>query len=150
MIKTKNLGEYILELSTTGAQSASAHAASTTCSVIVPFAGRLKAVFGRLGVAGVTSTQTSDILLNGTTMLASGTVLSYATTSVVPTYNVAFLTSPPVFAKGDVLTLKNTAIHSGTAADDQCVFVTIERQRSGSFAEATVQTDTIGSDSDQI
>lgn len=150
MIKTKNLGEYLLELATTGAQTTTAHASTTTCSVIVPFAGRLKAVFGRLGVAGVTGTQTTDILLNGTTMLGSGTVLSYATTSVSPTYNVAFVTNPPVFAKGDVLTLKNTAIHSGTAADDQCVFVTVERQRAGSWNGSTVQTDTVGADSDQI
>lgn len=149
MIKTKNLGEYILELATTGAQSATAHAASTTCSVIVPFAGRLKAVFARLGVAGTTGTQTTDILLNGTTMLASGTVLSYASTVASPTYNVAFLTSPPIFAKGDVLTLKNTAVHT-TAADDQIVFLTIERQRAGSYNSTTVQTDTVGADSDQI
>lgn len=150
MIKLKNQGEVLLELATTGTQSTASGNAAKTSSVIVPFAGRLKAVFARLGVAGVTGTQTTDILLNGASLVSTGTLLSYASTSVVPTYATANLNNnPPIFAKGDVLQMTTTAVASGTTAIDQCIYLVIERQRSGSWNDA-VQTDTIGVDSDQI
>lgn len=149
MIKTRNQGEFVIEVTINGSQSASAGNAGTTESQIVPFAARLKAVFARLGVAGVTGTQTTDLLKNGTTMVSSGTLLSYASGAVIPTYSANLSPNPPTFNKGDVVQLKNTAVHSGTPAVDQVVILVFERQRSMSWADA-VQFDTVGADSDAI
>jgi hypothetical protein len=148
MIKTRNQGELIAQITINGTQSAAAGNSGTTESFVVPFACRLKAIIARLGVAGVTGSQTTDLLKNGATMLASGTLLSYATGSQVPTYASNFLTNPPTFAKGDVLQLKNTAVQT-TAAIDQTVLLVLERARAGSWNDV-VQTDTLGADSDAI
>lgn len=154
MIKTKNLGEYVVEMQINGTQSATPGNSGTTCSFVVPFNARLKAVFGRLTTAGITNPQTTDLLWSTggnapITLLSSGTMLSYASTKQVPTYGVAnLLTNPPLFSQGDILQLSNTAV-SGTPAVDQCVLITLERQRAGEWNDA-VQTDTVGSDSDQI
>lgn len=148
MIKMKNCGDFVAELTISGAQATGTTASART-SCIAPFAGRLSTIFGRLGTAGVTGTQTTDVLVNNVTLVSSGTLLSYATTAVIPTYNTGNLvTNPPFVNKGDVITLQNTAIHT-TPANDQAVYITIERQRSGSMAEA-MQSDTVGADSDII
>jgi len=141
MIRIKNLNEYVVELQISGTQTTNS-APTARCSAIVPFAGRISAVIGRLGVAGVTGAQATDLQVNGVSIMASGTLLSYATTSVVPTYASTLTANPTLVAKGDVLTLINSTIHSGTAAIDQCVYVTIEKQKSGSFADV-LQTDTV-------
>jgi hypothetical protein len=146
MIKMKNCGDFVAELTINGAQATGTTASART-SCIAPFAGRISAIFGRLQTPG-TGTQTTDVLVNGATLVSSGTLLSYAT-NIVPTYNTGnLLTNPPLVNKGDVITLQNTAVGS-PVANDQSVYVTIERQRSGSFADP-VQTDTVGSDSDTI
>lgn len=149
MIKLRNQGEFLLQLSINGNQSASAGNASTTESAIVPFPGRLKAIFARVAVAGTTGTQTTDLLKNGATLLSSGTLLSYASGAQVPTYNTAnLLVNPPLFNKGDILQLKNTAVNT-TPAVDQVVYLVIEKQRAGSWNDP-VQTDTLGADFDAI
>ena len=148
MIKMKNCGDFLLELTVSGAQATGTTASART-SAIVPFAGRLSAIFGRLGTAGTTGTQTTDVLVNGATLVSSGTLLSYASGATTPTYNTQNLNSnPPFVNKGDVITLQNTAIHT-TPANDQAVYINIERQRASSFNDP-VQTDTVGSDSDTI
>jgi hypothetical protein len=108
----------------------------------------LKAVFARVGVAGVTGTQTTDLLKNGASLVSSGTLLSFATTSTSPTYSANLSPNPTVFAKGDILQLKNTAVHT-TPAVDQVVLLVLERARAGSWNDP-VQFDTLGADSDAI
>lgn len=149
MIKVKNLGEYVIELRINGNQSAIAGNASKTASAIVPFNAVLKAIFARVGTAGVTGAQTTDLLKNAASLVSAGTLLSYASGSASPTYNTANLNAnPPLFNKGDVLQLSNTAVQT-TPAVDQVVILILERQRAAGQPPA-VQTDTVGLDSDPI
>jgi hypothetical protein len=148
LIKMRNTGEFTIELTINGTQTITAGGAGTTETQIVPFAARLKAVFARLGVAGTGSTQTTDLLKNGVTMVSSGTLLSYATTSTTPTYSANLSPNPPTFNKGDVVTLKNTAVNTTPGVDQACILV-FERARSGSWDDP-VQFDTLGADSDAI
>lgn len=149
MIRMKNCGDFVMELTISGAQATGTTASART-SAIVPFAGRLSAIIARLGTAGVTGTQTTDVLVNNVSVVSSTTLLSYATTALIPTYNTSLLVANPTLVnKGDVITLQNTAVHSGTAGNDQSVYINIERQRSGTYADP-MQTDTIASDSDTI
>lgn len=153
MIKMKNCGDFVMELTVSGAQTTTAGAATTQTSAIVPFNGRISAIFARLKVAGVTGTQTVDMYKNATSLTGTNGAFKFPTTvggNAAPTYTLANLTSNPVLvAKGDVLSCVNTTVHSGTAANDLSIYVTIERQRVGTFNDP-VQSDTIGFDSDQI
>lgn len=149
MIKMKNCGDFVMEITVNGAQSATAGNPSAQSSAIVPFNGRISAIFARLRTAGTTNTQTVDLLKNGASLTGSTSVFTFATGVVTPTYTLSNLTSNPVkVAKGDVISTLNTAVHT-TPAHDLSVYITIERQRSGSFNDA-IQSDTVGSDSDAI
>ena len=149
MIRMKNTGDFVLELTISGAQALGTTASART-SAIVPFNGRLSAIIGRLGNAGTTGLQTTDVLVNNVSVCSPAGLLTYASGATTPTYLTANLTSNPVLVnKGDVITLQNiTAVHT-TPANDQSVYINIERQRSGVYNEA-MQTDTIASDSDTI
>lgn len=157
MIKTRNLGEIIIRLRVPGVQAVTAAADTYGQSggiAILPFAARLKAVFARVGAAGTTGTQTTDVLKNqtapatGTSLLASGALITFASGSQAPTYASNFVTNPPLFNKGDFVSLNTTVVHTTPAKDLEVVLV-FERQRAGSWNDA-VQTDTIGADSDAI
>lgn len=154
MIKMKNCGDFILEFSLNGTQSTTAGSASGQASCIVPFQGRISAIFARMKTQGTTGTQTVDLLKNGTSLTGSNGIFNFPTTvggASAPTYTLSNLTgaNPPLVSKGDVISILNKTIHTGTAAQDLTVYVTLERQRSGSMADA-IQTDTVGSDSDTI
>lgn len=153
MIKMKNCGDFVVELTVSGAQTTGAGLPTTQSSAIVPFAGRISGIFARLKVQGTTGTQNVDLLKNGVSLTSPTGVLNFPTTvggASAPTYTTANLTTNPVkVAKGDVLSCVNGTIHTGTAGHDLSIYVTLERQRSGSFNDP-VQTDTIGSDSDAI
>jgi|SRR5579872_5342162 len=153
MIKMKNCGDFVAELTVSGAQTTTAGAPTTQTSCIVPFNGRLSAIFARLKVAGTTGNQNVDLFQNGTSLTGGSGLFSFPTTvggNAAPTYSTGNLTSNPVLvSKGDVLSCVNLSVHSGTAANDLSVYVTIERQRTGTFDEA-MQTDTVGADSDII
>lgn len=142
MIKNRNLGDYVMEFVISGAQTASTITSAGRTSAIVPFDSRLSAIIARLATAGVTGSQTTDVQVNGVSINSSGTLLSFATTSKIPTYaTTTLLTNPTKVNKGDVITLQNTAVHT-TAANDLTAYITLERQRSGSFAD-TMATETI-------
>lgn len=154
MIKVRNQGEFVLALTVNGTQSAAAGNSGNSESQIVPFAARLKAVVGRLGVAGTTGTQTVDILKGAAggalaSIMASGAFMTFASTSRTPTYqNVNLTNDPAVFAAYDTVQIKNLAVHT-TPAVDLIVLLTFERQRSGGWNDKA-QVDTIGADSDAI
>lgn len=155
MIKIRNQGEFTIALTINGNQTTAAGGAGTTESAIIPFAARLKAAVARLGVAGVTGTQTVDVLKGAgsgalASIMASGAFLTFASGSRTPTYGNATLSAnPTLFNAYDTIEIKNTAVHSGTAAIDLIVLLTFERQRSGSWND-TLQTETVGADSDAI
>lgn len=145
MIRIRGVAEILVDLSVAGAQAVNANART----FIVPFPARLKAIYAKLGTAGVTGTQTTDLLKNGATLVSSGTLLSFATGVQAATYNVANLTAnPPLFNKGDIIEVSTTAIQT-TPAKDLALLIVLEKQRSASFND-TVQTDTIGVEVDTV
>ena len=152
MIKNRNMGDFLLELSVPGVQTTTATLATGAGSGVIPFAGRLSAILARLQVAGTTGTQNVDIFKNGVSLTGGSGLFHFASAAggnTAPTYVTSNLTSNPVLvAKGDVLSCVNKTIHT-TAANDLSIYLTLERQRIGTFDD-TVQTDTIGSDSDVI
>lgn len=111
-IKVKNLDELVVDLSIPGTQTA---ANSQKCFV-VPFGCVLKAVYAKLGTAGTTNNQDVDINKNGTTILSSTGGIRFATTSTAATA-ATYTTDPPVFAKGDIITVDIDAVHSTPAVN---------------------------------
>lgn len=144
MIKLKGVGEILVDLSVPGTQAVNANAKT----FVVPFAARLKAVYAKLGTAGTTGSETADLKQNGASLLASGSLLTFASGAQAATYASNYNSNPPTFAKGDILELAISAIHT-TPAKDLALLIVLERQRSGSWNDP-VQTDTIGADSDAI
>jgi hypothetical protein len=150
MIKQRNIGDFIAHLTINGTQTTTETEPGETAICIMPFAGYLTGIFARVGTAGITGSQTTDLLVNTaasaysgfTSLVSTGTLLSYATTANAPTYNTANLNNNPILLlKGDIIQLKNTAVQS-TPAVDQCVYLLFTRQRDSTAAEP-LQTDTI-------
>ncbi len=152
MIKMKNCGDFVAEISVSGQQSTTAGSPQCQSSCIVPFNGRVSAIFARLRTAGTTSTQTVDLYKNGASVTGGNSVFGFASATVIPVYTTASITStignPIKVNKGDVLSTVNTATNT-TAGHDLSVYLTIERQRTGTFDDPII-TDSIGSDSDII
>lgn len=145
MIRARNLGELIIDLSVPGAQAVNANAKT----FVVPFACQLKAVYAKLGTAGTTGTQTTDLMKNGTSFVSAGHLLSFATGVQACTYGNGNLTADPLtFAKGDIIEVNTSAIHT-TPAKDLAILIVLERARAAGKS-AKCQVDTIGSDSDEI
>lgn len=153
MIKMKNCGDFVAELTVSGSQVTTAGSPQAQTSAIVPFNARLACIFARLKVAGTTSTQYVDFAKNGVSITGSKYVLNFASATVVPYYTTASITTtvgnPPLFNKGDVISCVNTTCHSGTPANDLSIYLTLERQRIGTFNDP-IATDTVGVDSDII
>ena len=156
MIKIKNYGDFILDFALPVTQTngnAAVPGSGNSVSAIVPFNGRISALFARLKTAGTTGVQGVDILQNGASITAAKTVFGFASATVVANYNTGAITTtvgnPVLVNKGDVISILNRTVHTGTAAQDLSVYITLERQRSGAFNDV-IQTDTVGADSDMI
>lgn len=150
-IHVRNNDEFVVELSIPGTQTTTAGAQSTRQnSAPLPFDGFIKAVYARLGIAGITGSQTIQVLKNGTNICSStNPLVSFATTVATPTYGNANLSADPTqVAKGDVLTAVNTAVHTTPAVDLALVLV-IERNKHQA-AGPLMQTDTYGADADAV
>lgn len=139
MIRTRNRDEFLVDLSVPGTQSAATH---KRCFV-VPFACTLKGLYSKLGTAGTTSTQITDVNKNGTTIFASATKISNASGSVDPTYGT-FTGDPTTFAKGDVITVDVDQINT-TPGVNLCILLHLQR---GSNRIGAVQTGSIGADAE--
>ena len=153
MIKMKNCGDFLMELTVSGAQTTTAGAPTTQTSAIVPFAGRISAILARLKIAGATTAQNVDLFVNGTSLTGGAGLFSFGVGvggNQAPTYTPANLTSNPVLVnKGDVISCVNLTVGSAPAGNDLSLYLNIERQRTGTFDEQ-LQTDTVGADSDII
>lgn len=152
MIKIRNCGDYQLEFSIPGSQAlGSGGTASGSVGAIAPFAGRLSAVIGRVAAAAGTGTHITDLRLNGTSLTGGSGLITYASGgggNTAPTYGTANLTSNPVLVnKGDQISIYNTQLLGTTSAVDQTVYVTVERQRTGTW-DVPMQTDTLDAASD--
>lgn len=144
MQRIKNLGELPVALQIAGTQAV----ANDQAVVIAPFAGIIAALFAKLGTAGTTSTQNTDVKKNGTTIFASGAAaLQFPTTVASCTYG-ALAVNPTLVAKGDVIRLDTTAVNT-TPGKDLTVWVVFRRTRSARGTQA-METDTLSAESDLI
>jgi hypothetical protein len=122
----------------------------------IPFNSYLKAVWCEEATAGTGGTESLDLQYSATaaasglaSLVSSGTLFSFATTANTPTYNTANLTTnPPIFAKGGILALTVSTVHTTTAGADAFCMAIIARER-GVIIPA-VQTGTYSADLDAI
>lgn len=142
MIKFKNVGEERVDFSVPSTQTAT----NDKKTFLVQYPCQLKALYAKLGTAGVTGNQINDIHKNGTTIFTGATKLTFATTAVAATYDT-FAVDPVQFVKGDVITLDVDSIHSGTAAENLNVILILQRLRGTGPVGATI-TDGIGLDAE--
>lgn len=146
MIYLRNEGDYVVHMKIKGLVSTSG-AQSYDFSEPMPFAGFIKAVWAYENTAGTTGTESVDLTKNGSTLVSAGTLFSFATTSKTATYGTP-TTNPPTVAKGDILAISVTTVHTSTAGTDLGVYCVISRQRG--VAPPALQTGTFGADSDAI
>ena len=152
MIYLKNQGDYVVKLQIKGTLATSSYAYSEP----IPFASYLKAVWAAESTPGTTGTESLDLQYSATTaasglasLCSTGTLFSFATAAGAPTYNTANLTTnPPVFAKGGILGLTVSTVHTTTAGADAICMAIIARER-GVITPA-VQTGTYSADLDAV
>ena len=127
MIRLKNTKDFVIQMSVPGTQ-----AVGNDLEVnLVPFAGQIKAIYAKLGTAGTTSTQVTDIKKNGVSIFSSGG-LSFATGSQACTYG-ALTQNPTQVAQGDILRIDTTAINT-TPGKDLAIFIVVEKLPGGQVA----------------
>ena len=150
MIYLKNQGDYVVKLQIKGVLATSSYAYSEP----IPFASYLKAVWAAESTPGTTGTESLDLQYSATTaasglasLCSSGVLFSFASAVGAPTYNTANLTTnPPVFAKGGILGLTVSTVHTTTAGADAVCIAVLARER-GVIIPA-VQTGTFSADLD--
>lgn len=135
MIRLRNQEDFVVNLSLSGTQTTVTTAnGGRKISPPLPHSGVIKAIYAKLGTAGTTNTQTTDIQKNGSSIAATGTALSFPTGVTAATYN-ALTTNPTPVAVGDILAAVNTAVHS-TPAVDCAIAVVIQRERAADLITA--------------
>lgn len=145
MMRIKNNGELAIPLSASGTQAV----LNGSGVAIAPFNGFIQAIFARLGVAGTTGAQNTDIKKNGVTIFASAAAaIAFASGATSATYGALATANPPSVVKGDVLRLDTTAIHT-TPAIGLVVMIVFRRGRAKGGA-AVVELDTLSAESDLI
>ena len=152
MIYLKNQGDYVVKLQIKGTLATSSYAYSEP----IPFASYLKAVWAAESTPGTTGTESLDLQYSATTaasglasLCSTGTLFSFGSAAGAPTYNTASLTTnPPVFAKGGILGLTVSTVHTTTAGADAVCMAIIARER-GVITPA-VQTGTYSADLDAV
>ena len=150
MIYLKNQGDYVVKLQIKGTLATTSYAYSEP----IPFASYLKAVWAAESTPGTTGTESVDLQYSATTaasglasLCSTGTLFSFASAAGAPTYNTANLTTnPPVFAKGGILGLTVSTVHTTTAGADAVCIAVLARER-GVIIPA-VQTGTFSADLD--
>ena len=150
MIYLKNHGDYVVKLQIKGGLATSSYAYSEP----IPFASYLRAVWAAESTPGTTGTESLDLQYSATTaasglasLCSTGTLFSFASAAGAPTYNTANLTTnPPVFAKGGILGLTVSTVHTTTAGADAVCIAVLARER-GVIIPA-VQTGTFSADLD--
>ena len=150
MIYLKNQGDYVVKLQIKGTLATSSYAYSEP----IPFASYLKAVWAAESTPGTTGTESVDLQYSATTaasglasLCSTGTLFSFASAAGAPTSTTATLTTnPPVFAKGGILGLTVSTVHTTTAGADAVCIAVLARER-GVIIPA-VQTGTFSADLD--
>ena len=126
MILLKDQGNFVLELTSIGTQDAGVKDIG-----MLPFGAFLVGIVAKLGTAGVTGSQVSDVHSisasgTGTTIFSNAAKITY-TTTVDGTVNSADVAAPIFYAAGTLFTLEVDSVHSGTAAVNQKVLLVFQR-----------------------
>ena len=116
MIRIRNVDDFEVYVSNVGTQSTGKKYFFTA-----PFDCFLKAIFAKVGTAGTTGTQTTDINDEGSSIFASGGI-AFASGAVNPTY-AALTNDPHFFSKGDRIDVTNDAVNTTPATDLSVVLV---------------------------
>lgn len=100
------------------------------------------------GVLTGLAAATVNVASGATSMVTTGTLLTWATGTVAPTYNTSNLRANPIpVNKGDILKINVTGVNSTTAASDLTIGFNITRLRDGAFPQQ-LETGTYSSRSD--
>ena len=121
MIKVRDKDDFEVFISVPGTQTT-----GVKFVIVAPFAGWWKAVYARLGTAGITGTQTVDLSNEGMSIFTSGGI---AFTTGLSGVFAALTADPTPFAKGDLLDVTVVTIHSGTAAEDLSLVLILTRTK---------------------
>jgi len=156
MIYLRNTGDYVVKLQISYPTETLLTTTMHAYSEPIPFPGYLKAVWCVEETPGTNGTESLDLQYSSTglvsglaSLVSTGTLFSFASGSGVPTYNTANLTTnPPVFAKGGILALTVSTVHTTTAGADAICMAVLARER-GVIAPA-VQTGTYSADLDAV
>lgn len=143
MIGTRNHGEFEdLQAGQPGTMTV-----ATITVFVAPFALQLKGIIARAGTAGTTGTSNTDIRKNGTSIFASGaTAIQFASGSTTPTYGAFAAANPTVLAKGDVVTVVNTVVHT-TPIANLALAIAFQRLHGTKLVAGTI-TDGFGADNE--
>ena len=109
-ILRRGMDEIVMTLNNAKAQAADLNIAQ---EILPRGKWYLRDIIGKLTVAGVTAAQDVDVN-DDTVTLLGGTKISFATTSLVPTYPTLGQVSA---LGGSVISLDNDTVHSGTAGE---------------------------------
>lgn len=121
MIKPQNVAYQIINLCAPGTVAA----AADKDAQIVAYSGWITNIFAFCISGGTGATNSiADVNLNGTTIFASATKVTYASTTGVATYGT-FTTDPTPVAAGDVISLDVDSI--STSPKGLCVQLVISR-----------------------
>ena len=131
MIKVRDKDDFEVFISVPGTQTT-----GKKYVFLMPFAGFLKAMYAKLGTAGVTSAQDVDINIAGVSIFVSNRIRWL--TTVNPVYN-ALTTDPTPFAKGDFVSVDVDNIHSGTAAIDLSVVLVFSRNKPAGIIQGAIE-----------
>lgn len=111
---------------------------TTITCYVAPCPLVLKGMIARAGTAGTTGTSNTDIRKNGTSVFASGAAgIQFATTVATPTYGALAAANPATFAKGDVITVVNTVVHT-TPIQNLAIGLLFQRPRNSGVVAATI------------
>ena len=126
-IRTKNIGEQIIEFVVPALQAADTNLAIA----FADFDGFIKNIYAEVLAAGTTGNQKIDIHKNGVTIFGGATKINIATGVTTATYDtVTDLLAQIV--KGDKLSLDLDTVHT-TPADGLIVQMRIVRKRPGAL-----------------
>lgn len=151
MIRLKNIAELEESVFVSGPMAV----LNDATSVVVPFNGIISAILFRVTTAGVTGTANVDVkVIPAATGVAasifasSAAAVQFASGAVTATYGALATPNPVVLAKGDMVRLDVTAIHT-TPARGLAGYIAFRRRRIG-YGQNATEIDTVSTQSDLL
>ena len=131
MIKVRDKDDFEVFISVPGTQTT-----GKKYVFVMPFAGWLKAVYSKLGTAGITGSQIVDIN-DATSSIFVGTLIAFG--AGVDPGTAVLIADPTSFAKGAFIDVSVDTIHSGTAAVDLSMVLVFSRKKPAGMIQGAVE-----------